>query len=142
MLSLPVDQCLTDHLLSILPQVNVPPSSFPIQFSCRWTKGSTEDKARVDYQYTSGRNTVRCHSTPSARGNFDSSCGGCSGEGSNGAVRCMVSVSRSEPQCVTTSVVGAQYSPTVEDHPTCTEVFGDVTSTVSQNTAIVYNSSL
>ena len=53
-----------------------------------------------------------------------------------------MSVSRSEPQCVTTSVVGAQYSPTVEDHPTCTEVFGDVTSTVSQNTAIVYNSSL
>ena len=53
MLCLPVDQCLTDHLLSTLPQVNVPPSSFPIQFSCRWTKGSSEDKARVDYEYTS-----------------------------------------------------------------------------------------
>ena len=38
--------------------------------------------------------------------------------------------------------MGAQYSPTVEVHPTCTEVFGDVSGTVSQNTAIVYNSSL
>ena len=53
-----------------------------------------------------------------------------------------MSVSGSELQCLTSSVVGAWHSPTVEDHPTCTKVLCDVSSTVSQNTAIVYNSSL
>ena len=96
--------CLTIDLITSgsLLLVNGPSNSFPIKFSCRWTKGSTEDKARVDYQYTSEGIQSDVTTSPPPPPHTSGKIltlpveRGAGKVYSNGAIRCMVSVLGSE----------------------------------------------